>query len=160
MKTETKITKIEHDDLVNLFATATYGSQFFDVVKKKSDYYGTELEDENDSREDTWAKVLLSGKPVYVLDYYSEECAYGKLPHKWSAQNEAMKYTVTLEDIKTGLQKCLDGTFDFNDGCKDAEAEYLRKCMADFVNDDAINLDQPEAEAILQVITFGGLIYG
>ena len=76
MKTKTIITEINHDDLVNLFSTATYGSSYFDVFKKKKDYYGTELEDENDCREDTWAKVLLSGKPVYVFDYYSYIATY------------------------------------------------------------------------------------
>ena len=62
MKTRTIITEINHEDLVNLFSTATYGSSYFEVVKKKKDYYGTELEDENDCREDTWAKILFSGK--------------------------------------------------------------------------------------------------
>ena len=148
MKTKTIITEINHDDLVNLFSTATYGSSYFDVVKKKKDYYGTELEDENDCREDTWAKILLAGKPVYVLDYYSEEEAYGNLPHEWDAKRGAMKYTVTLEDIKNGLQKALDN------GGWDAE------CALDLINVDSCNLDLTEAENLLQIITFGEAIYG
>ena len=148
MKTKTIITEINHDDLVNLFSTATYGSDYFDVVKKKKDYYGTELEDENDCREDVWAKILLAGKPVYVLDYYSEEVFYGNLPHEWDEKRGAMKYTVTLEDIKNGLQKALDN------GGWDAE------CANDLINEKSYNLDLTEAENLLQIITFGETIYG
>jgi hypothetical protein len=148
MKTKTIITGITKDDLVNLFSTAMYGSSYFDVVKKKKDYYGTELEDENDCREDTWAKVLLSGKPVYVLDYYSEEEAYGKLPHEWDKKHGAMKYTVTLDDIKKGLQKALDN------------GDWDAKCAFDLIDDDSCDLDLTEAENLLQIITFGEAIYG
>lgn len=148
MKTKTIITEITHEDLVNLFSTATYGSSYFEVVKKKKDYYGTELEDENDCREDTWSKILLSGKAVYVLDYYSEEEAYGNLPHEWDEKREAMKYTVTLKDIKNGLEKAL------NNGGWDG------KCARDLIDDNSYNLDLPEAENLLQIITFGKAIYG
>jgi hypothetical protein len=148
MKAKTIITEINHDDLVNLFSTATYGSNYFDVAKKKKDYYGTELEDENDCREDTWAKILLAGKPVYVLDYYSEKEAYGNLPHEWDEKRCAMRYTVTLEDIKNGIQKAIDN------GGWDAE------CAFDLINDDACDLDLTEAENLLQIITFGEAIYG
>jgi len=148
MKTKTIITEITREDLVNLFSTATYGSSYFEVVKKKKDYYGTELEDENDCREDTWSKILLSGKAVYVLDYYSEEEAYGNLPHEWDERREAMKYTVTLEDIKNGLEKALD-----NGG-------WDEKCARDLIDDNSYNLDLPEAENLLQIITFGEAIYG
>lgn len=148
MKTNAIITEINHNDLVNLFSTVTYDSSYFDVVKKKKDYYGTELEDENDCREDTWAKILLAGKPVYVLDYYSEEEAYGNLPHVWDERREAMKYTVTLEDIKKGLQKAIDN------GGWDA------KCAFDLINDDSYDFDLTEAENLLQIITFGEAIYG
>lgn len=148
MKTKTIITEINHDDLVNLFSTATYGSTYFDVAKKKKDYYGTELEDANDCREDTWAKVLLAGKPVYVFDYYSEEVAYGNLPHEWDKERDAMIYTVTLEDIKKGLQKALDN------------GDWDAKCAFDLINDDACDLDLTEAENLLQIITFGEAIYG
>jgi hypothetical protein len=148
MKLISTISEITRDDLVNLFNTSTYGSNYFDVIKKKKDYYGTELEDANDCREDTWAKILLSGKPVYVLDYYSEEESYGNLPHEWDEKRGAMKYTVTLEDIKKGLQKAIDN------GGWDA------KCAFDLINDDSCDLDLTEAENLLQIITFGEAIYG
>lgn len=148
MKTKTIITEINQSDLVDLFSTATYGSSFFSVTKKKSDYYGTKLEDGKDCKEDTWAKVLLSGKPVFVLDFYSEEEAYGNLPHEWDKKRGAMKYTVTLEDIKNGLQKAID-----NGG-------WSAKCVFDLMNEDDTDFDLTEAEALLQIITFGEVIYG
>lgn len=148
MKTKTIITEINHDDLVNLFSTATYGSQYFDVIKRKSDYYGTPLEDEYDDRETTWSKVLLAGKSVYVFDYYSEGEAYGNLPHVWDEKRGAMKYTVTLDDIKKGLEKAIDN------GGWDAE------CAFDLINEDSCDLDLTEAENLLQIITFGEAIYG
>ena len=148
MKTKTIITEITHDDLVNLLSTATYGSSYFYVMKKKKDYYGTELEDENDCREDALAKILLAGKPVYVLDFYSEGVAYGNLPHEWDEKRGAMKYTVTLEDIKNGILKALAN------GCLDSDCAY------DLINDDACDLDLTEAENLLQIITFGEAIYG
>lgn len=148
MKTKTIITEITHDDLVNLFSTAVYGSDYFDVEENKKDYKGTELEDESDCCEDVWAKVLLSGKPLYVFDYYSEEVAYGNLPHKWDKKCGAMRYTVTLEDIKKGLGKAIDN------GGWDA------KCASDLINEDSCDLDLYEAENLLQIITFGEGIYG
>lgn len=147
MKIKVHVEDINIDDLVNLFSTAVYGSQYFDVRKRKSDYYGTPLEDEYDYRETTWAKVLLSGKPVYVLDYYSEEEAYGELPHVWDERLAAMKYTVTIEDIKNGLQKAIESRgWDF-------------KCAMDLINEDG-EFDLTEAENLLQIITFGEAIYG
>lgn len=148
MKTKTIITEIEQEDLVDFFSTATFGSNIFAIKVPKGSYKGTELEDENDCREDMWAKVLMNGSPIYVYDYESEEESYGDKPHKWIADKEAMRYTITLEDIKKGIQKCLDDKSDF-----------LQTCARDLIN-GGYDLDLPEAEAILQVITFGELIYG
>ena len=148
MKTRTIIESLEHDELVNLFSTATYGSQWLTIKKKKSDYYGTELEDEDDCREDIWAKILLSGKPVFAYDYYAEdeEDFFGSLPHVF--KNGGMRYTLTLDDIKNGLQKCLDG----NDG-------YLKRCALDLAT-EASSFDLEEAEALMQFILFGEVVYG
>ena len=85
---------------------------------------------------------------MYVLDYYSEEEAYGNLPHEWDEKRGAMKYTVTLDDIKKGIQKAIDN------GGWDAE------CARDLINEDSCDLDLTEAENLLQIITFGEAIYG
>ena len=148
MKTKTIIAEINQSDLVNLLSTATYGSNYLSVIKKKSDYYGTKLEDGEDCKEDTWAKVLLSGKPVFVLDFFSFDGeAYGNLPHEFDKNRGAMKYTVTLEDIKNGLQKAID------------KGGWSAKCVFDLMNEDSSDFDLTEAETLLQIITFGEVIY-
>ena len=110
MKTRTEITELTHDDLVELFSTATYGSEWLTIRKPLGIYKGTDLEDENDCLEDAWAKVLLAGKKLYAYDFFSEDetDSYGTLPHKWDKEDCAMRYEFTLEDLKKGIQKCLD----------------------------------------------------
>lgn len=153
MKTKTTITEITHDDLVNLLCSATYGSEWLCIKRPKGSYRGTELEEEGDCIEDTWAKILLANKTVYVYDYFANDAEerYGKLPCTY--KNDAMRYEMTLEDIKKGLQKCFDGTFKAND---EVEKEYMRKCAMRFLYED---IDLTDAENIIQIIIFGELIY-
>ena len=150
MKTKTIIAEITKEDLVDFFSTAIYGSQLFYIKFKKSDYYGTDLESEDDCREDKWAKVLMSGKPVKVLDYYAEDVDefYGDKPHKWDENECATSYTITLDDIKNGLQ-----------GALDSDEEYLNEYARAWVN-GCYDLDLTGAEALLQFITFGEVVYG
>ena len=148
MKTRTIIEEFSQEDITDLLCTAIYGSEYFACEIPKGNYAGTELDDENDCLEDAWAKVLLAGKTLYVYDYYSEEEAYGNLPHKWIEDEQAMRYTITLEDIKKGAQKALDS------GC-----EYDRKCMLDWMTGDG-DMDLCEAENLLQLFVFGETIYG
>ena len=147
MKIQTLITDINQEDLVNLFSTATYGSEYLDCAFRKSDYYGTDLEDENDCREDKWAKLLLAGKSIFVYDYYSEEESYGNLPQKWIPEKEAMRYELTLEDIKKAVQSAVNNS------------EYTCTYAMDWIN-DSCNFDLIEAESLLQHIVFGEVIYG
>ena len=148
MKVQTKIKEITHEDLVNLFSTATYGSNWLVIRKPKGSYKGTALEDENDCAEDTWAKVLLNGGTIYCYDNYAEDedDFYGNLPHKFTDYD--MRYELTLKDLIKGLEKAI---FD---------GDYSAKCFYHLCNDDAYNLDLPEAETLMQYIMFGEAIYG
>lgn len=157
MKTNTTITDITKEELVNLLCTATYGSCYWSVDIPDGSYYGTELEDKGDCIEDKWAKVLLAGKPIFIYDGYAEEISYGNLPHEWDEYEEAMRYTVTLEDIRNGLQNCADGTFKTNGK---SDASYIKACFTDFIEYNSVTMDLTEAEALLQVIVFNELIYG
>ena len=149
MKFITTVTDITHDDLVNLLCTATYGSNYFMCAIKKADYYGTELENPDDCREDKWAKVLLSCKPIIVRDYYAEDDKdfYGKLPHDYDLNRECMNYTVTLDDIKKGLERIF------------REGGWGASYVMDLVEDNG-GFDLDEAESVLQRIIFGQEIYG
>lgn len=101
MKTKTIITDITHEDLVDLFSTATYGSNYLSLAFiNEDDYYGTKLEDSEDCWEDKFTKVLLDGGCIEVLDYYAEDedDFNGDKPHRWNGQ--CMAYTIGLQTSK------------------------------------------------------------
>lgn len=150
MKTKTIITEITHDDIVNLLSTGLYGSQLFGIDYNVEDYRKIPNPDEYDCIEDKCAKLLLNGKSIVIYDKYAEdeEDFHGKLYHSWDSDNETMDYSITLSDIKKGIQKAIDN------GDWDAE------CAFDLINNDACDLDLTEAENLLQIITFGEAIYG
>ena len=149
MKIKTIVTDITHDDLVNLLSTATYGSEYLDCGIPKGHYKGTSLENEDDCREDKLAKVLLSGKSIYVSDYYSEECEYGNLPHKWIEDKQAMRYELTLEDLVKGIERSIE---------RDDRDHFCDEVRHWQTEDD--RFDICEAENLLQFIVFGEVVYG
>jgi hypothetical protein len=148
MKTRTIITELNHDDLVDLFSTALYGSSLFSAYYDKKDYKKCNPS-ENDCFEDKLAKILLNGYSVIVCDHYADEDEfYGDLPHDWDEADRCVEYTVTLEDIKNGIGKALD------------QGGWTSKCAMDFINHEEGDLDLPEAEELVQWILFGETIYG
>ena len=150
MRTTTTIEGVNLEDLVTLFATSE-GSSWLDIFAPVRT--GLHIE-ETDCREDVWAKALLAGHPIECTDYYAEGETYGYLPSVVKDGDEAT-YTVTMQDVLDGLQKCADGTFK---GDK-SEHDWLKDCFNDF-RAGGFDLDLPEAEAIMQVIMFNELIYG
>lgn len=148
MKTQTIITDITHEDIVDLLSTATYGSGYIDIAFVYQQEY-LNSKKEGDSREDVYARMLLNGYKIEVRDYYSEndEDFFGNLHHEWNAMDECMVYHVGIEDIKNGIAKCLD------------LGGWKAKCARDLIERDG-NFDLPEAETIMQVIVFGEVIYG
>lgn len=153
MKTKTIITELTKDDLVNLLCTATYGSNWLAISAPSR--AGVVVE-ESDCREDIWAKALLAGNLIECTDYYAEGDAYGTLPHKTDEEGN-VTYFVNLQDIIDGLQKCADGTF--LDADNDNADRYLLTCLNTFKEDDG-GIDQPQAEALMQIVLFNELIYG
>ena len=154
MKTKTIITELTQEDLVNLLCTATYGSNWLSCYAP--DRESVEIT-EGDCMEDVWAKCLLAGKKIACTDYYADEGeSYGTLEH-YTEDDGQTTYLVSLQDIKDGLQKCADGTS--KDADKYADKGFLARCYNDFVN-DGDNWDYVEADALMQVILFGELIYG
>lgn len=153
METKTIITELTQEDLVNLLCTATYGSNWLEIYAPDRTGF---TEDENDCREDIWAKSLLAGHKIDCVDYYAEGEVYGTLEHDIDDEGN-VTYRISLQDIKDGLQKCADGTS--KDADKYADKGFLARCYNDFVN-DGDNWDYVEADALMQVILFGELIYG
>lgn len=147
MERNVTISNITHEDLVNLLSTATYGSSWLCICKKDD---VSDLEKEDDCREDVWAKALLNGHSIEVRDYYAEGSTYGDLPHHVdNDDDECGVYTLTLKDVIKGLEKCASH-----------KEKWVRTCFNDLYEEDGYNLDLPEAECLMQVIVFGEEIYG
>lgn len=148
MKTQTIVTEITQDDLVNLICTAEEGSSWLAFKTPKESGEKVPRIDKEECREDRMARILLAGHPIYALDYYAE-CeneSYGVLPHQW--KGEYMRYTITLEDIKKGIAKAIDS------------GGYIRDYINHWADDECMNFDSTEAEAVMQWIVFGEEIYG
>lgn len=150
MKIKVTITEISHDDLVELISIAFTYSSFFVTKYDSIEYKQLPNADENnDCPKYKMAKLLLAGKSIKFCDKYAEDSSdfHGKLPHKYDSYYGTMDYTVTLKDIKKGLQKALN------------KGGYSAECAVNLINADGGNLDQPQAEELVQYIMFGESIY-
>jgi hypothetical protein len=147
MKIKLTIDDITHGDLVNLFCTGTYGSNWLSVRYDPTVYKSLSTAKEDDCLEDKWARLILGGHTLGFCDHYAEdEEFYGELPHKYD--NGCMVYTVGMDDIINGIVRC------FENGGWDA------KCVTDLIDEGSCEFDLSEAENIMQWIMFGEAIYG
>ena len=125
---------IDHEMLVALLCTATYGSEWLEIKTLKSERFMDEEVEQSVSDEwcleDKWANRLLKGGHIVCLDYYDDDA-------------QPARYELTLDDIKRGLEKARDG-------------EAVRD-WADFVNEED---DYCTCNNLLQVCIFGEVIYG
>lgn len=130
-----------------------YGNTRLDAEVKTKDY--DPVRTEGDCNEDKLARVLLNGGPIYIFDMYAEDedDFYGEpaLPHEWYGDEpKAMCYKVTLADIEYMLGEALS-----SDNEKDSYVgTYVRQFM-----EDPCQVDLPMADAILQYVVFGEVIY-
>lgn len=124
------LNSIDHEMLVDLLCTATYGCDWLEIKTLKSERFMDEEVEESVRdewcREDRWANRLLKGGHIVCIDYEDES-----------------RYELTLDDIKRGLEKARDG-------------EALRD-YADFVNEED---DYFTCNNLMQVCIFGEVIYG
>lgn len=160
MKTQTTITEITSEDLVNLLSGALYGSN----------YLSADYDDETeigDCYEEIMARILLNGGQINITDHYAEDGeVYGNLSCKVDEDedgNLTTTYFVTLEDIKEGLQRAADGTFntrsdvsaDFSDG----NTGFARRSFNAFAFDER-DWDAITADCLMQIILFDEVVYG
>ena len=156
MKTKTTITELTHDDLVELFSTALSGSSYLGA-----DYEESIEHDEKDCFEDILANILLHGGCIKVNDYYSEGDVYGELPHELDEENECTTYFVTYDDIKRGLERAADGTFNAgNDKWTKQTKRSARVSFDSFMDEDSCEFDLVRADILMQIILFDEIIYG
>lgn len=155
MKTQVKITEITHDDLVDLFSTALYGSSYL-----RADYEESIEYDEKDCFEDILANILLHDGSIKITDYYAEGCVYGSLPHEID-EDENVTYLVTYDDIRRGLERASDGTFNAGDDKWTEQTKRSARVSFDsFNNEDRYDLDLVRADILMQIILFNEIIYG
>lgn len=156
MKTKTTITELTHDDLVELFSTALSGSSYLGA-----DYEESIEHDEKDCFEDILANILLHGGCIKVNDYYSEGDVYGELPHELDEEDECTTYFVTYDDIKRGLERAADGTFNAgNDEWTKQTKRSARVSFDSFMDEDSCEFDLVRADILMQIILFDEIIYG
>ena len=87
MKIKTTIESITHDDLVELFSTALYGSDIFGVDYDAEVYNHCPDKKGNDCLEDKIARILLNGGSITISDLYAddENDFYGELRHEYDS---------------------------------------------------------------------------
>ena len=159
VKNNVEILDITHSDLVNLFSTALYGSSYLSVEYNKEFYNSLPAsKKEGDCLEDAIADVLLNGGEVYLYDGYAEGEVYsdsGKVIKEEYGDDEYVQYTITLADVIEGLQKAASGTYKAND-----DNEFAKQSFDRFAEDECMDFDIVNADALMQIIMFNEIIYG
>lgn len=162
MKTETKITELNVEDLVDLFSTAFYGSSYL-----TADYDEHEGKDVGDCYEEIMARILLDGGKIEVTDHYAEDGeVYGNLSCRVDEDEDGClttTYSVTLSDIREGLEKAINGTFntrpDVNGDFSDRNVEFAKRSFNAFAFDER-EWDANTADCLMQIILFDEIVYG
>lgn len=97
MKTEIKVTELEHDDLVDLLSTGLYGSSWFSAGYDHK-VYDELSEKHGDCFEDALADMLLAGHKIEITDYEAEGESYSNKCVKIDEEENA-HYRVGLNDF-------------------------------------------------------------
>lgn len=103
METKIIVTKISHDDIVNILSTALYGCDCFEADYNRNIWSKIpEDRKEGNCYEDHLADMLLNGSSISVTDHYAEGMIY--TGHKDESLIEMDKdgnatYYLTLEDF-------------------------------------------------------------
>ena len=77
MKTEIKVTELEHEDLVDLLSTALYGNNTFAASYDRHIYESLE-NTIGECFEDKMADMLLNGHKITITDLWAEGCIHAK----------------------------------------------------------------------------------
>ena len=128
------IDNISKETLVDLFSTATYGSDWLDITTLKAegnlDSGFSEEYLKNRCREERWADRLLNGGNILCIDCNEED------------ENEGV-YKIDLNTLKEGLKLARD---------KEAVSDW-----SDFVSEKD---DYFTCNNLMQVVMFDEVIYG
>ena len=148
MKATIQINSLSHENLVDLFSVALYGSGVL-AADYNADTYAEVQQPSDECFEDKLATLLLAGKTIEIIDCCAEgeiyknpcqEVVRARLYNKY----EDVAYELSLQDILRGINALSD-------------SDKLE--IIGFLN-DPVRFDQSDAENILQFILFGEQIYG
>lgn len=132
------IDNISKETLVDLFSTATYGSNWLEIVtlvsEKHLDSGFTEEYLENRCCEERWADRLLNGGHIVCEDWYAAED---------DDEGKPAKYKIDLNTLKERLKLARD---------KEAVRDWC-----DFVLEKD---DYYTCNTLMQVVMFGEIVYG
>lgn len=154
-----KVKSLTQQDLTDLLCTAISDRiQYLYLHNPKQHYEAYCKVDPEDCLEDRCAKVLLSGGKIRITDYDADGVGYtgNGVPFKIGNEDQ-VTYTVGLKHIISGLEKAANG--DFVPCGIDNEEEVVRKAFDDLAKGDDGELDDLEADLLMQFILFGEIIY-
>ena len=136
--TRANIDNISKETLVDLFSTATYGSNWLEIKTPKAERCLDDKYDEeylnNRCYEDKWADRLLNGGHIVCYDWYAAED---------NEDSKPTRYKIDLNTLKERLKLARD---------KEAIRDWC-----DFIleNDDYYTCNN-----LMQVVMFKEIIYG
>ena len=139
MKTEIKVTELEHNELVDLLSTALYGSTWFDASYDKDIYEKLE-KTHGECFEDKLADMLLNGHKIIITDLEAEGESYSEKFVKFEGKYQNAVYEVEL-----------------NDFLKVASTKKGFRLLEDVLSGEG---DYYTADAFLQRVVFDEEIYG
>ena len=149
MKTLVEPKDLTREVLVDFLSTATFGNGYI-YIECESD--GLEIND-GYCREDVWATALLSLKKIWITDLLAEGEKYADSAY---FEDDDAVYPVTIEDIRIGLERAINGDFEAN---SDGEKKWMRETAFSILQDDG-QADASDAYGLIQLIMFGKVIYG
>lgn len=141
MKTEIKVTALEHGELVDLLSTALYGNNIFGVDYNK-DSYASLSETHGECLEDKLADLLLAGHKITIIDYEAEGEKYSDKCVGFTGEGE---YKDAVYEI--GLQDFLDA----------ASTPKGFRLLEDVLSGEG---DAITGDMFLQRVVFGEEVYG
>ena len=139
MKTEIKVTELEHEELVDLLSTALYGSTWFDASYDKDIYEKLE-QTHGECFEDKLADMLLNGHKITITDLEAEGESYSEKFVKFEGKYQNAVYEVEL-----------------NDFLNVASTKKGFRLLEDVLSGEG---DYYTADAFLQRVAFGEEVYG
>ena len=158
MKTGGYITieEITAQELADFLETGLTGSMQFAIEYDDNDYLDLVAKGMCCEKytTDICANILVNGGKVKLIDIDCEGDSYGSLD-RYINDDEEVEYTVTLDNVKTGIERALNGTYKVS--CSEEKGNVMIAAKSIVEGE---NYDYYDAYLILQVILFNEIIYG